>query len=73
MNNKQVRKFCKIDSKTEETLDNYATVKKISHRAYFKILKLARTIADLEGRENISGQDINEAFIYKNDGMLVTL
>ncbi|MBI4117398.1 MAG: YifB family Mg chelatase-like AAA ATPase [Parcubacteria group bacterium] len=73
MNNKQVRKFCKIDPETEETLNNYATVKKISHRAYFKILKLARTIADLKGRENITGPDINEAFIYKNDGVLITL
>jgi len=73
MNNKQVRTFCKIDPETEENLDNYAAVKKISHRAYFKILKLARTIADLAGRENILRQDINEAFIYKNDGVLVTL
>lgn len=70
MNNKQVRKFCKIDDQSQEFLDNYVSIKKLSHRAYFKILKLARTIADLGGKENIGAEDIQEAVQYKNDGVL---
>lgn len=70
MNNKQVRQFCKIDEPTQEFLDNYVLMKKLSHRAYFKILKLARTIADLEGKENIGSESLQEATQYKNDGIL---
>ena len=70
MNNKLVRQFCKIDDQSQEFLDNYTTMKKLSHRAYFKILKLARTIADLEGRDNISLENLEEAANYKNDGVL---
>lgn len=70
MNNKQVRQFCKIDEESENFLDNYVMSKKLSHRSYFKILKLARTIADLEERERISLEDLQEAAMYKNDGAL---
>ena len=71
MNNKLVRRFCKIDDPSQEFLDNYTTMKKLSHRAYFKILKLARTITDLEGKESISLENLEEAANYKNDGILV--
>lgn len=70
MTNKQVREFCKVDSQTQDFLDNYALMKRISHRAYFKILKLARTIADLEENEDIKSEHVNEAVNYKNDGVL---
>lgn len=70
MNNKQVREFCKIDEETQDFLDNYISVKKLSHRTYFKVLKLSRTIADLEGKEKISLENIQEAASYKNDGAL---
>lgn len=70
MNNKQVREFCKIDEETQNFLDNYVLTKKLSHRAYFKMLKLSRTIADLEGKEKIILQNVQEAASYKNDGIL---
>ena len=70
MTNKQVRKFCKIDEQTQDFLDNYVSFKKLSHRAYFKILKLARTVADLDQKEKISLENIKEAVNYKNDGVL---
>lgn len=70
MANRQVREFCKIDEETETFLDNYALMKKMSHRAYFKTLKLARTIADLKGRENISYENVSEAVNYRNDEII---
>ena len=71
MTNKNVRQFCKISGPSQEFLDNYVSTKKLSHRAYFKILKLARTIADLENEENIKTEHLQEAVNYKNDGMLI--
>ena len=73
MNNKQIRQFCKIDEESDKFLDNYMATKKLSHRAYFKILKLARTIADLEGEKNINLEHLHEAVQYKNDGTLIAL
>ena len=73
MNNKQIRRFCKIDGESDKFLDNYTVMKKLSHRAYFKILKLARTIADLEGQENIKLENLQESANYKNDGVLIAL
>lgn len=70
MNNKQTRQFCKIDEKSQEFLDNYTLTKKLSHRAYFKILKLARTIADLEEKNSVALENLQEAVIYKNDGII---
>ncbi len=70
MNNRQVRQFCKIDEASQNFLDSYILTKKLSSRAYFKILKLARTIADLEGKENIELGHLQEAGIFKNDGSL---
>ena len=70
MTNRQVRQFCKIDGQSQKFLDNFVLTKKLSHRAYFKILKLARTIADLEEKENIGLEHLHEAAIFQNDGVL---
>lgn len=70
MNNKLVRRFCKIDEPSQQFLDDYAASKKLSHRAYFKILKISRTIADLNGEEEITQKDLQEAVHYKNDGVV---
>mgnify|MGYP001569014074 CR=1 FL=1 len=73
MTNRQVRQFCKIDDQSQEFLDNYVAMKKLSHRAYFKVLNLARTIADLEGKEKIGLENLQEATQYKNDGILINI
>lgn len=70
MNNKQIREFCKINDPTQEFLDDYASFKKLSHRSYFKVLKLSRTIADLDDKEKISLEHVQEAVNYRNDGIL---
>lgn len=61
-----IRKFCKIDKESSDILKNAFEKLKLSARAYNKILKIARTIADLRGNENINLEDIAEAIQYRS-------
>jgi magnesium chelatase family protein len=48
MSTKEINQYCKIDLDTEEILKQAVHNLNLSARAYYRILKLARTIADLE-------------------------
>lgn len=67
MNNRQVKKYCPLDNETEKMLVNYAMAKRLSHRSFFKVIKLARTAADLDGLENILSNHIMEVVNYRAD------
>lgn len=66
MNNKLVKKYCKLDLESEELIKNAFNVFHLSARAYTRILKVARTIADLDGKQNIEPSHIAEAISYRN-------
>ena len=66
MSGKQIRRFCHTDSTCNALLQNAMERLGLSARAYDRILKVARTIADLEGTENIEAQHIAEAISYRN-------
>ena len=61
-----IAEFCELDSKGEEILHNAFEKLKLSVRAYQKILKIARTIADLENKKNIEYKHIAEAIQYRS-------
>jgi magnesium chelatase family protein len=65
MSTKEINKFCKLDEKSEQILKQAVANLNLSARAYFRILKLARTIADLEGKEDIESNHILEALSYR--------
>jgi len=65
MTHKQVRKFCELDSASEMLLKQAMTEFGLSARAHDKICKVARTIADLAGAENIAPEHIAEAISYR--------
>jgi magnesium chelatase family protein len=65
MSHKQVEKFCKLDSASEMMLKHAMQEFGLSARAHDKICKLARTIADLAGVENIASEHIGEAISYR--------
>lgn len=65
MNNRHVKKYCQIDQKGVELLRQAVTKFGLSTRSYFRILKLARTIADLDGREDIAFEHLAEALQYR--------
>jgi magnesium chelatase family protein len=61
-----IRKYCSIDGKAKTLLENAITRLGLSARAYDRILKVSRTIADLEGCEAIDSHHLSEAIQYRS-------
>lgn len=61
----QIKKFCKLDNETKIFLENAFNVYGYSARTYSRILKIARTIADLDEKENIELSHVAEAIQYR--------
>ena len=67
----EVRQFCALDEAGSQLVKAAMTQLQLSARAYHRILKLARTIADLAGDENIQSSHLAEALQYRPKGMMV--
>lgn len=65
MKTREINKYCLLDKQTEIILKQAVNNMNLSARAYFRILKLARTIADLEGKPNIDSSHILEALSFR--------
>ncbi len=65
MKSKDIKKFCKLEEDGEKLIRRAVEQLKLSARAYHRILKIARTIADLEGNESIEQKHIAEALQYR--------
>jgi len=66
MGPKEIKKFCQLDSQSENLLKNAMEKMGLSARAYNRILKVSRTIADLSNSENITVVHLSEAIQYRS-------
>jgi magnesium chelatase family protein len=66
MTSKNLKKYCQIDDASKRLLETAIDKLGLSARAYTRILKVARTIADLEGSEAILTPHISEAIQYRS-------
>ncbi len=66
INSRQIRKFCEVDAESEELLEIAMDKLGLSARAYSRVLKISRTIADLEGEVNIKSDHVAEAIQYRS-------
>jgi len=66
MNPRQMKAHCKIDSEATGYLEHAMEEMNFSARAHDRILKVARTLADLAGAEDIRPNDVLEAIQYRS-------
>ncbi|MCW8831180.1 MAG: YifB family Mg chelatase-like AAA ATPase [Gammaproteobacteria bacterium] len=66
LNNKEVEAFCQLGEKEKEVLNRAMDKLRLSARAYHRILKLARTIADISASEHIEMTHLTEAITYRS-------
>ena len=65
MSNKEIKQFCSLTRQSEELINSAIDKLNLSARSYFKILKIARTIADLENAAEIKTSHLQEALQYR--------
>jgi magnesium chelatase family protein len=65
LNNKEIKKYCKLDNQEQKMLDLAVQELKLSARSYHRILKVALTIADLAAANHISTQHLTEALSFR--------
>ena len=66
MGPRQIREFCKLEDSSKQLLKTAMEKLNLSARAYDRILKVSRTIADLENSESIKGDHLSEAIQYRS-------
>ncbi len=66
MDSAELRKFCRLDAESDKLLEHAMESLNLSARAHARILKVARTLADMDGRETLSSDDVMEAIQYRS-------
>ncbi|MEW6409674.1 MAG: ATP-binding protein [Nitrospirota bacterium] len=66
MRTRHLKKYCALGKDAQMLLENAMNRLGLSARAYTRVLKVSRTIADIWGRENITSPDIAEAIQYRS-------
>ncbi|MBI4089906.1 MAG: YifB family Mg chelatase-like AAA ATPase [Candidatus Kerfeldbacteria bacterium] len=64
----ELKQFCRLDDETLQLLRSAAGALQLSGRAYHRVMRVARTIADLGGAESIGSEHVAEALQYRQRG-----
>ena len=67
LNAEMIKKYCVLDADSEQIMKMAAQKYQLSGRRYHRVLKIARTIADLNGSENIQSNHLTQALQYRSD------
>lgn len=65
MNIQHIYKYCELDKESKNILDSIYNRHELSNRSYTKLIKVARTIADLDGKKDIEKEHILESYSYR--------
>jgi magnesium chelatase family protein len=65
MGSEEIKKFCALDASSSALMKDAVATFHLSVRSYYRIIKVARTIADLSASENIEAIHIAEAIQYR--------
>lgn len=65
MKTRHIKKYCKLNQDAQSLLDTAMQKLGLSARAYMRILKVSRTIADLDASEDIQSHHVSEAIQYR--------
>jgi magnesium chelatase family protein len=65
MTTKEINKYCQLDKQSDDILKQAVVTMNLSARAYYRILKLARTISDLSNSKKITIEHIAEALSFR--------
>jgi magnesium chelatase family protein len=66
MGTRELKQFCELDEATKELLKFAMADLNLSARAYDRVLKVARTIADLSGAEKLASEHVSEAIQFRS-------
>lgn len=69
MSSRQVKKYCRLGDREKDIMEKAYCTFNMTARGYEKVLKTARTIADMEGEKNIAVSHLSEAISYRNNGI----
>ena len=66
MKTRHIKKFCRLNGPAQSLMETAVQKLALSARAYTRVLKLSRTIADMDGQEDIGPQHLSEAIQYRS-------
>jgi magnesium chelatase family protein len=63
----EVKRFCAVESETEALLAEAVSARRLSARGYHRVLRVARTAADLAGSDGVRSEDVALALLLRSN------
>jgi magnesium chelatase family protein len=63
----ELKRWCRVDAETDSLLAEAIAARRLSARGYHRVLRVARTLADLAQRDHVSSEDVALALLMRAD------